>query len=118
MTALTLYHHPRCSKSRAALALLQERGTPLQIVPYLEQPLHDNHLRTLTQQLRITPPRAMMRTQEPLFQTLQLNHANDDQLFAALAAHPELLERPIAVYQHRAVIGRPIDNIHTLLTHL
>lgn len=59
----------------------------------------------------------MMRTQEPLFQTLQLNHANNDQLFSRPRC-ARTLERPIAVYQHRAVIGRPIDNIHTLLTHL
>ena len=118
MTTLTLYHNPQCSKSRAALTLLNELGITTNIILYLEKPLNEIQLRTLAQQLGITSPRTMMRTQESLFQQLQLNHATDNQLFTALAAYPQLLERPIVVYQNRAVIARPIDNIHTLLTHL
>jgi arsenate reductase len=107
---LTIYHNPRCSKSREALALVQKFGTehdlPLQVVAYLETPPTLEQLTVLQQQLGV-PARAMVRDNEPEYGDLQLAQADDAALLQAVAAHPKLLQRPVVVYRGRALIGRP-----------
>lgn len=110
-----LYHNPRCSKSRAALELLQARGISTQVIDYQSNPPSADTLRTLLRQLGAASPRAMMRTQEALYAELQLAGAEDDALITAMAAHPKLIERPIAVIGDKAAIGRPLANIEALL---
>lgn len=110
-----LYHNPRCSKSRAALTLLQLRDIPTQVIDYQSDPPGIDTLRTLMRQLGIDSPRAMMRTKEALYAELNLAAADDEALLAAMAAHPKLIERPIAVIGDKAAIGRPLENIETLL---
>ncbi|MDP3842320.1 MAG: arsenate reductase (glutaredoxin) [Oxalobacteraceae bacterium] len=115
---ITILHNPRCSKSRAALALTQQFAADhdilLTVVDYQTAPLQLTELRSLQQQLGL-PVRAMIRDGEALFDTLQLAHADDETLLAALASHPLLLQRPIVIYQERAVIGRPPELLHALL---
>jgi len=112
MTTSVLYHNPRCSKSRQALALLRERGVEPEIVLYLETPPDADTLRVLLRQLGL-PARALMRTGEDAYAALGLdNPALDEQsLIAAMAAHPRLIERPIFVHGARAVIGRPPERV-------
>ncbi|MCP2041757.1 arsenate reductase [Neisseria sp. HSC-16F19] len=110
-----LYHNPRCSKSRAALTLLQLRDIKTQIIDYQANPPSADTLRTLVRQLGIDSPRAMMRTKEALYAELNLSEADDEALIAAMAAHPKLIERPIAVIGDKAAIGRPLENIEALL---
>ena len=114
MSTLVLYHNPRCSKSRAALALLEERGAPHQVVRYLEQPLTRPALESLARQLGVAP-RSMMRTKESVYGELGLAEAGDDVLFDSMVAHPKLMERPILSDGQRAVIGRPPEQMLTLL---
>lgn len=114
---VTLYHNPRCSKSRAALALLQARDVHTHVVPYLSEPLDADAIRRLITLLGIQSPREMMRTKESEYHELGLENADDDALITAMAAHPILIERPIAVYGERAAIGRPLENIEALLDH-
>lgn len=115
---ITLLHNPHCSKSRAALALTQQFAADneisLNVIDYQSTPLQLTELRSLQQQLGLAV-RDMVRDNETLFDTLRLTHASDDALFAALASHPQLLQRPIVVYQGRAVIGRPPEQLHALL---
>lgn len=115
---ITILHNPRCSKSRAALMLVQQFATDnavsLQTVDYQTAPLNLAELRTLQQQLGI-PVRAMVRDGEALFDTLRLAQADDATLLAALASHPQLLQRPIVIYKGRAMIGRPTEHLHALL---
>jgi len=111
---MILYHNPRCSKSRAALEWLQGRDG-LEVRDYQNQPLGEAGLRALAAKLGLTSPRGMMRVNDELFRELKLDTANDDQLYAALAAHPKLLERPILELADRAAIGRPLENIQALL---
>lgn len=111
---MILYHNPRCSKSRAALEWLQGRDG-LEVRDYQNQPLDEAGLRALAAKLGLTSPRGMMRVNDELFRELKLDTANDDQLYAALAAHPKLLERPILELADRAAIGRPLENIQALL---
>jgi arsenate reductase len=95
-----LYHNPRCSKSRGALELLNERGIQPRVIAYLD-----------------TPPSALLRTGEEAYAALGLDDESlsDDALIAAMVAHPRLIERPIFVHNGRAVIGRPPEQLLTLL---
>lgn len=116
MTDLTLYHNPRCSKSRGALELLQGHGLSPSIVLYLETPPDAAQLRELLSKLGIGA-RQLLRSGEDDYKTLNLADPSldDDALIAAMAAHPKLIERPILVAGDRAVIGRPPQNILELL---
>ncbi|WP_174874781.1 arsenate reductase (glutaredoxin) [Vogesella oryzae] len=113
---LRYYHNPRCSKSREGLQLLQERGAELQVIEYLKTPPSADELRRILALLGISA-RALLRSKEEEFQTLGLADAalDDEALIAAMVAHPRLIERPIAVGEHAAAIGRPPENLLALL---
>jgi arsenate reductase len=116
MTDLTLYHNPRCTKSRGTLELLEARGLTPTIIRYLDTPPDAARLRDLLGKLGIGA-RALLRTGEDEYKTLNLADASlsDEQLIAAMAAHPKLIERPILVVGDKAVIGRPPENILEIL---
>lgn len=111
-----LYHNPRCSKSRQALQLLEERGIAFQIRPYLEAPLNREELTSLLLQLGKTP-RELLRSGEDIYKELDLANPalTEAQLLTALVEHPRLIERPILSNGQRAVIGRPPENLLALL---
>lgn len=116
MTDLTLYHNPRCSKSRAALELLESRGLSAEVVRYLDTPLNPEQLTQLLSQLGISA-RQLLRTGEDEYKTLNLADSNltEAQLIAAMVQHPKLIERPILVVGDKAVIGRPTEKLLELL---
>ena len=111
-----LYHNPRCSKSRGALELLNERGIQPRVIAYLDTPPSADELRNLLRMLAL-PARALLRTGEEEYTALGLADAalSEDALIAAMAAHPRLIERPVFVHRGRAVIGRPPEQVLTLL---
>jgi arsenate reductase len=110
-----LYHNPRCSKSRAALALLEERGVEVDVIEYLAVPPSRAALADLRAKLG-RPVAEWIRKTEPAFQEAGLSDASsEDDLLAAIAAHPILLERPILVHGERAIVGRPPQRILELL---
>ncbi|MDT8407776.1 MAG: arsenate reductase (glutaredoxin) [Methylococcales bacterium] len=111
-----IYHNPRCSKSRQTLALLRERGIEPDIIEYLKHPPGTDTLSHLLTLLNLEP-RALMRTQETEYKANNLDNPklSREQLVQALHDHPKLIERPIVVTEQRAVIGRPPENILTLL---
>jgi arsenate reductase len=116
---ITIYHNPRCSKSRGALDLVEtvyrSKDEPIQIVEYLKQPPSVEQLSELHRMLGC-PAREMVRTNEKEYGDLGLDHADtsDRELFDAITKHPILLQRPIVVRDGRAVIGRPPENVGTL----
>ncbi|WPC29281.1 arsenate reductase (glutaredoxin) [Pseudomonas moraviensis] len=116
MTDLTLYHNPRCSKSRAALELLEARGLQPTIVRYLETPLNAAQVKALLGKLGISA-RQMLRSGEEEYKTLNLADASlsEQHLIDAIAAHPKLMERPILEAGNKAIIGRPPENVLELL---
>jgi arsenate reductase len=116
MTDLTLYHNPRCSKSRQALQLLEDRGLTPTIVRYLETPPTSAQLRDVLAKLGIGA-RDLLRTGEDEYKALNLADTtlSEDQLIATMAANPKLIERPILIAGDKAVIGRPPENILELL---
>ena len=113
---LTIYHNPRCSKSREALQLLQQQQQPLQVVEYLKTPPSAAELEQLLVKLGITA-RQLLRSKEAEYQQLGLadTSLSEQQLIAAMVAQPKLIERPIVVNGERAVIGRPLTNVLSLL---
>lgn len=116
MTDLTLYHNPRCSKSRGALELLEARGLAPTVVRYLETPLNAAQLTALLGKLGITA-RQLLRTCEDEYKTLDLADAtlSEAQVIAAIAEHPKLMERPILETADKAAIGRPPEKILEIL---
>lgn len=116
MSQLTLFHNPRCSKSRGALELLEARGLAPTIVRYLETPPSAAELLALLGKLGIGA-RQLLRTGEDEYKALGLDdpQLSDAQLVEAMAAHPKLIERPILVAGDKAVIGRPPEKVLEIL---
>lgn len=116
MTDLTLYHNPRCSKSRGALQLLEERGLTPTIVCYLETPPSAAQLSDLLGKLGIGA-RQLLRNSEDEYHTLNLADPalSEAQLIEAMVAHPKLIERPILIVGSKAVIGRPPEKVLEIL---
>ncbi|WP_312142711.1 arsenate reductase (glutaredoxin) [Pantoea septica] len=112
---VTIYHNPRCSKSRETLALLEANGVKPEIVRYLETPPDRETLQILLQKLGMSSVRQLMRTKEELYKTLRLDDADEAQLLDALTAYPALLERPIVINGDRARIGRPPEAVLEIL---
>lgn len=114
---ITIYHNPRCSKSRAACELVAQghADEPVEVIEYLKQPLSVDQLKALRKLLRV-PLREMVRSGETEYADLNLGAADvtDEAIYEALARYPILLQRPIVVRDGRAVIGRPTENIDAL----
>jgi arsenate reductase len=118
MKAVTIYHNPRCGKSREALRLIEEAGAKVTVVEYLRTPLGDKELDALCRKLEVEPT-AILRFKEPIARELRLSA--DDQRTRAewlklIAGHPVLMERPIVVCGTKAVVGRPPEAVQSLLT--
>lgn len=114
MKQATIYHNPRCSKSRQALQLLKDRNVPVIIIDYLKHPPTDIELNKIIALLAIKP-HDLLRQKEPLYRELHLADANDQQILQAIAANPILLERPIIIYDNKAVIARPAEKLADIL---
>ncbi len=111
---LTIYHNPRCSKSRKTLELIQQNSSKeLTIVEYLKQPLMYAEITQLLSQLACKPIE-MMRVKEAEFKEQGLSAASDEQLIQAMVLTPKLVERPIISDGSKAIIGRPPENALTL----
>ncbi len=114
--AVTIYHNPRCSKSRQTLALLQEHGIEPTIIEYLKTPPDAETLRRLLDALGMSP-RELMRRKEKEYKELGLDDPSlsDDDLIRAMIEHPRLIERPIVVTDKGVAIGRPPENVLKVL---
>jgi arsenate reductase len=113
---ITLYHNPRCSKSRTALALLRERGVEPEIIEYLKTPPDEAELMGVLRKLGLNAEDVIRKNEAPYKELgLGRDSITEAELIAAIAAHPILLQRPIAVAGKRAVIGRPPERMLELL---
>lgn len=113
---LTIYHNPRCSKSRQTLGLIEERGVQPDIVRYLDTPPTATELIEIIRRLGISA-RDLLRTKETAYTELGLENPllSEKDLIEAMVAYPILIERPIVVRGNQAVIGRPPENVIALL---
>lgn len=116
MTSVTIYHNPRCTKSRQTLALLQGRGIKPQIIEYLQTPPTVKELEALLVMLGLKP-RDLMRKDEAVYkdQMLDNERLTHGQLVHAMVRTPALIERPIVVNNGKAAIGRPPENVLAIL---
>lgn len=110
-----IYHNPRCRKSRAALALLEERGVRPQVVEYLKTPPTAAELKTLLGKLKMKPAELLRKGEDEYRRKIAGKNLTDAQLIAIMVENPVLIERPIVVVGERAVLGRPPDNVLSLL---
>ncbi|MHB8534431.1 MAG: arsenate reductase (glutaredoxin) [Sulfuricaulis sp.] len=114
--AVTIYHNPRCTKSRQTLALIEERGIKPTVIEYLALPPTETELRHLLKLLKITP-RELLRTKEDEYQQAKLDRpdVSDTEIIRAMIKHPRLIERPIVVSGNKAALGRPPENVLKIL---
>lgn len=114
--SLSIYHNPRCSKSRETLALLEEKGLTPEIIKYLDTPPDAAQLNTLLTLLGMSSARQLMRTKEAVYKELRLDEVQDEQaLIAAMVENPKLIERPIVVNGNQAALGRPPEQVLDIL---
>jgi len=116
MAKFTIYHNPRCSKSRQTLSILEENGIQPEVVLYLDTPPDRSGLKDLLKKLGKTP-RELLRKSEEAYQAMRLadESLGDDQLIDAMLKEPKLIERPIVVKGEKAVLGRPPENVLGLI---
>jgi len=111
--SVTLYHNPRCSKSRETLSLLKEHGIDPNVVLYLDTPPDAATLRQLLKMLGMTSARELMRQKEDLYKALNLGDSqlSEEALIKAMVENPKLIERPIVINNGQARIGRPPEQV-------
>ncbi len=111
---ITIWHNPRCSKSRRALALIQEQGHEPEIIEYLENPPSTDELKELAELLG-KGPNEFIRKGEKVYKELELKGSDDQTLFAAMSGNPILIERAIVFANGKAVVGRPPEDVLDIL---
>ncbi len=116
MADFTIYHNPRCSKSRQTLELLNEAGVTVDIVEYLKTPPTEQALKSVLKALKLSP-QEVMRKKEAEYKEAGLDDKSlsEDQQIQLMVTHPKVIERPIVVKGSKAVIGRPPENVNQLL---
>ncbi|MAN58639.1 MAG: arsenate reductase (glutaredoxin) [Flavobacteriaceae bacterium] len=111
----TLYHNPRCSKSRQALQLLEEKNEDLTIIKYLDNPPTPAKLSELIALLGIAPIDLVRKNESIWKERYKGKQLTDSELVNAMVAHPKLIERPIAIKGFKAIIGRPPEKVLEIL---
>ena len=114
MTDVTIYHNPRCSKSRETLKLLEDRGVAPQVVEYLKNPPSAALLAAILAKLG-KGPKDIVRKKEAAEAGIDVGGLSDQALIAALAANPAAIERPIVVKGDKAALGRPPESVLSIL---
>lgn len=114
--ATTIYHNPRCSKSRQTLQLLNDNNENAEVVEYLKTPPDAETLKDILAKLGLKP-RQLMRTKEDIYKALNLadESLSEDQLIEAMIKNPKLIERPIVVKDGKVAVGRPPENVLSIL---
>ncbi|MBU0631913.1 arsenate reductase (glutaredoxin) [bacterium] len=112
---LTIWHNPKCSKSREALEILNEKGVDAEVVKYLETTPTKEEIKEVLAKLNISA-RELMRTKEDVYKELGLKDVSDEEkLIEAMVQNPKLIERPVVITDNKAVIGRPPEKILEIL---
>jgi arsenate reductase len=115
MKTFTIYHNPKCTKSRQTLALLQQNGIEPTVVEYLQTPPTAAELKAIVAKLGIAPEQLVRKGEDVYKENFAGKKLTDAQWIDAMVKHPILIERPIVVSGTRAVLGRPPENVKPLL---
>ena len=116
MSKYTIFHNPRCSKSRQTLQILKDNECDTEIILYLETPLDQSVLEGIIKKISL-PPRELLRKGEQEFKDNDLKNKNisDQEIIELMAKHPKLIERPIVIKGNQAILGRPPENVLELI---
>jgi len=112
---ITIYHNPRCSKSRQTLALIQEKGIEPEIVEYLKNPPTEAELDQILSQLGIEPESLMRKGEAEYTEHFKGEDLSRAEAIRLMVAYPKVIERPIVLNNQQAIIGRPPENVLTIL---
>ena len=114
--SITIYHNPKCSKSRLTLKLLEEQATGIDVIEFLKNPPTVKKLKEILSLLKI-PPRELMRKKEAEYKDLGLYNSDlsDEGLILSMVKHPILIERPIVLANGKAALGRPPENVLNII---
>jgi arsenate reductase len=116
MDKVTIWHNPRCSKSRDSFKLLEEKGLDADVVKYLDEVPSIEELQKILKMLGMSSAQELMRKKEAIYKELNLkDETSEDVLLQAMITNPKLIERPIVIRGDKAVIGRPIEKVIELL---
>ena len=112
---ITIYHNPRCGKSRECLAFLENSKTKFEVIKYLDVPFTFDTLSNLINLLNINPIELVRVKEKIWIENFKNETLTNDQIITAMVLHPVLIERPIVVYGNKAIIARPLEKIKTIL---
>ncbi len=113
--AVTIYHNPRCSKSRQALQLIEERGVTVEVIRYLEDSPDRQTLREVLKKLGLSAKELVRKTESIYKEKYKGKELTEDEWIGAMVKHPKLIERPIVIKGNKAVVGRPPEKLLELL---
>ncbi|MGG5507248.1 MULTISPECIES: arsenate reductase (glutaredoxin) [unclassified Myroides] len=112
---ITIYHNPRCSKSRESIAFMEQQGVAYKIIKYLDANLGYDDIKALLQKLNFTPIE-LVRTKDAFWQENFANKTlSDEDIIQAMVAYPQIIERPVVVNGSKAIVARPTEKIHQIL---
>ena len=112
---ITIYHNPRCSKSRECLQLLELENIPFSTVKYLSEPLSEEEITSIIKKLNIRPIELIRQKEDVWKDKYKGKELTDQQVIEALSTHPELIERPIVINGDKGVIARPAEKVKEIL---
>lgn len=112
---IRIYHNPRCRKSREGLAIVEASGQPFEIVEYLKNPPSEAEIKDLLVKLQMKPIELVRKNEAIWKSDFKNKHLSDSEIISALSQHPKLIERPIVVKRDKAIVGRPPENVNSLL---
>ena len=112
---MKIYHNPRCSKSRQTLQLIRDAGKDVHIIEYLNDTPTEEELKNIISLLGISPQQLLRKNEAVFKENFKGKDLTDDEWIAAMVAHPKLIERPIVIEGNKAVLGRPPENVKSLL---
>ena len=112
---ITIYHNPRCGKSRDCLAFLETSDKKFEIIKYLETPLSINELKEIIRKLNINPIELIRKNETIWKENFKGKVLTDSEIIQAMVDYPILMERPIVVYNDKAIIARPLDKINEII---
>ncbi|CAL2083826.1 arsenate reductase (glutaredoxin) [Tenacibaculum sp. 190524A05c] len=112
---IKIYHNPRCSKSRQGLAILEESGKDFTVVKYLDDQLTKEELTEIIQLLAISPMELVRKNEKIWKENYKRKDLSDSEIITAMIENPKLIERPIVVNKSKAIVGRPPENITSIL---
>lgn len=112
---IEIIHNPRCSKSRAALEFLKERGLDVKEIRYLDNPLNKDELKNLLKKLAISPYKLVRKNEDIYKSEFQDKELTDEEWIEAMVKYPKLIERPIIINGDKAVVGRPLEKVEEVI---